>query len=104
MLVQFRYPVGMNTNVTLPELIAFLLPPTAEVRLEALEVDTIDPTIMLVVTSTQPRSICPSCQQPASRVHSHYTRTLADVPWATVAVRLWLFRHFGAPMVTHLGS
>jgi transposase len=45
-----------------------------------------------------PTAICPSCQQPTSRVHSHYTRTLADVPWATVAVRLFLqVRRFFCP-------
>ena len=90
MLVLFRYAIGMNTNATLPELIAFLLPPAADLRLDALEVDTLDPTILLFVTSTQPTASCPRCQQPATRVHSHYTRTLADVPWASVAVRLYL--------------
>ena len=32
------------------------------------------------VTSATAR--CPTCQTPSRRVHSHYTRTLADLPWA----------------------
>ncbi len=33
---------------------------------------------------------CPLCLQPSSRVHSHYGRTLADLPCSGVAVRLEL--------------
>src|SRR5215203_3933567 len=31
---------------------------------------------------------CPLGGRPSNRVHSRYTRTLADLPWATLAVRL----------------
>jgi transposase len=36
------------------------------------------------VTNTTAR--CPTCQAPSDRVHSHYTRTLADLPWAGLPV------------------
>jgi transposase len=39
----------------------------------------------LVTTST---ASCPTCAQPARRLHSRYRRTLADLPWATLPVRL----------------
>jgi transposase len=31
---------------------------------------------------------CPVCDQTSRRVHSHYTRTLADLPWSGTPVRL----------------
>ena len=33
---------------------------------------------------------CPRCAVPAQRIHSHYTRTLADLPWAQYRVCLQL--------------
>jgi transposase len=33
---------------------------------------------------------CPVCDQTSRRVHSHYTRTLADLPWSSTPVRLRL--------------
>ena len=41
---------------------------------------------------------CPRCGPSTARVHSRYTRTMADVPWAEVAVRLRLrVRKFVCP-------
>lgn len=36
---------------------------------------------------TQATAQCSRCQQPATRVHSHYTRTVADVPLAGIPVQ-----------------
>lgn len=36
-------------------------------------------------TSSAP---CPDCSHPSRRIHSRYTRKLADLPWANVPVRL----------------
>lgn len=33
---------------------------------------------------------CPVCQMPAERIHSHYGRTVADLPWADFVVSLHL--------------
>jgi transposase len=40
-----------------------------------------------VVSNSAP---CPSCKQPASHVHSRYTRTLKDLPWSGIPVQLQL--------------
>jgi transposase len=37
-----------------------------------------------------PTARCPLCTRLASRVHSHYTRTIADLPWGSFIVRLRL--------------
>src|SRR5215467_11815030 len=49
-----------------------------------------DPCLTLDVQVTTPTAPCPTCAQPATRRHSRYRRTLADLPWATVPVRLFL--------------
>jgi transposase len=33
-------------------------------------------------------STCPDCHQPTQRIHGHYPRTLADLPWATASIEL----------------
>lgn len=42
--------------------------------------------ITLHVISTHSRVLCPLCHVQTSRVHSQYTRTLADLPWGPYAV------------------
>lgn len=37
--------------------------------------------LMVHVRSTAPVGICPRCQGSSASVHSHYQRTLADLPW-----------------------
>ena len=44
--------------------------------------------LTLVLTSTQPTRCCPVCSQPSTRIHSRYTRTLADLPCQGRLVRL----------------
>jgi len=46
--------------------------------------------ITLRVRSTQAMAPCPLCTTPARRIHSHYERALADLPWAHYRVRLQL--------------
>jgi transposase len=46
--------------------------------------------ITLVVHATQATVPCPLCTTPARRIHSHYERTLADLPWAHYRVCLQL--------------
>ncbi len=59
-------------------------------RLAACHVDTTSAQITLLVRSTQASVPCPLCAIPARRIHSHYERTLADLPWADYRVRLQL--------------
>jgi transposase len=49
-----------------------------------------DQTVCIVLRSTAPAAACPLCQQPTTRIHSHYTRHPADLPWAGHAVRFVL--------------
>lgn len=46
--------------------------------------------LTLVLASSQEHVSCPSCASVSSRVHSHYRRTLADLPCQGRAVQLWL--------------
>src|SRR5438128_11232957 len=59
-------------------------------RLEAWSVDDTTTQITLRVRSTQATAPCPLCTTPAHHIHSHYERTLADLPWAQYRVRLQL--------------
>src|SRR5215218_9373025 len=47
-------------------------------------------SLTLVVKATQPQPECPRCHRPSTRVHSYYTRKVADLPWHGVSVRLEL--------------
>jgi transposase len=46
--------------------------------------------LTISVTSTRPCSYCPLCAQASSSVHSHYSRTVRDVPCGGHNVRLHL--------------
>ena len=46
--------------------------------------------LTLRVRSTQTRVHCPVCRFPTRRIHSRYTRTIADLPWAHYRVVLQL--------------
>ena len=70
-----------------PDVLARLLPDATTLRLTACHIDTTSAQITLLVRSTQTRVPCPLCALPARRIHSRYTRTLADLPWADYRVR-----------------
>jgi transposase len=67
-----------------------LLPDPALVRLETWAHEPARPTITLTLRSRQRTIRCPLCGRRASRVHSRYERTLADLPWGEHAVMLRL--------------
>ena len=61
--------------------------------LEGIQIDSIAApcnAIIVQLSSVAPYVACPLCGQLAARVHSHYPRTLADMPWNHVAVRIHL--------------
>jgi transposase len=70
----------------LHDLAARLLPSSLQVETLTLE----DHGLTLDVQVPTPTAPCPTCAQSATRVHSDYRRTLADLPWATLPVRLSL--------------
>lgn len=47
-----------------------------------------DTTVLIRARTTATTARCPVCTTPAERLHGHYTRTLADVPWGDHAVRI----------------
>ena len=47
-------------------------------------------SLTLVVRATRVKAECPRCHRPSSRLHSYYTRKIADLPWHGVAVKLEL--------------
>lgn len=60
---------------------------------EAIRLDKIiqhPSSLTLVVRAKRTQAECPRCHRPSSRLHSYYTRTVADLPWHGVAVRLHL--------------
>jgi transposase len=65
-----------------------LLPNSPLLRLENWQIDYLAAQIILTVVSTQGLACCPLCHQVSDRIHSHYQRTLADLPWGEYHV-LW---------------
>ena len=56
--------------------------------LEVTALEMIDEVLTITAVSTQVHPCCPLCSTQATRVHSHYTRKLADLPCSGQQVRL----------------
>ncbi len=57
----------------------------------SLHVETLllrDDGLAVLAASEGETASCPLCGCRADRVHSRYVRTLADLPWATLAIHL----------------
>ena len=67
---------------------ATLIPDPANLHLE--ELISEEDGITVVVSASRATVRCPDCDEPTSRVHSHYWRTPVDLPWQGLAVRLRL--------------
>lgn len=72
------------------DLLSSLLPLDTSLRVEDLAVDADAHAINVELQAVTASCPCPSCQLPAERIHSHYRRTVADLPWADLIVRLLL--------------
>ena len=75
--------------MTWNELCTDLLPPQAPLHIETVGLTAGGITLDVAVTA--PQACCPTCTQPSTHIHSHYRRTLADLPWATTPVQ-WHLR------------
>lgn len=71
-------------------LISCLLPDPAVVRLETWGTEYAPLTVTLTLNSRSRLTPCPLCGRRAKRIHSWYTRTLADLPWGEHAVAIQL--------------
>jgi len=65
-----------------------LLPKIPDLKVEQIEQE--GDVILLALRLTGPTARCPDCDRAAKRVHSHYTRKIADLPWGSYLVRLHL--------------
>jgi transposase len=72
------------------DLVACLLPLGSPLHLETWALDEATAQLTLRVMSTQALVHCPVCRFPTQRIHSHYTRTVADLPCAHLHVVLQL--------------
>jgi len=70
--------------------VTLLLPGSAFLQLKSTMFDTTNRRLTFTLTSLQDTLPCPLCRTPATRIHSRYTRTIADLPWADVRVQLHL--------------
>ena len=70
----------------MPFITTVLFPSSPELLLE--EIIREEQTLIVSVRSASITVACPRCTQPAMKVHSRYTRTLADVPCMDTAVVL----------------
>jgi hypothetical protein len=77
-------------------LAALFVPDPSVLHLEQLTVE--EQQITLTARTTPAQAPCPTCGQASSRIHSHYTRTVADLPCAARPVRWQLHtRRFLCP-------
>ena len=67
-----------------------LLPDPTTLRLDQLAVTADGAALVFAISSIQACPQCPLCEQEATRVHSHYQRTVADLPWAGLPVQITL--------------
>ena len=72
------------------ELPSCLLPDPTVLHFNTWAIDPTQASIAFALVSQQTAPECPLCHVGASRVHSRYGRTLADLPWAGWTVRLEL--------------
>src|SRR5690348_7991656 len=65
---------------------ACFLPHLKGLRFDQIEVA--ERRITLTVTAVRATAACPLCQHRSRKVHSFYTRTVADLPWGGMTVSL----------------
>jgi transposase len=84
---------------TLDDLCAYVLPPDDHLTFQSLLIDA--SRFLRVAAMISTNSTCPDCRQPTHRIHGHYRRTLADLPWATAPSELRVIvRRFRCPTCT----
>lgn len=72
------------------ELLQYLLPSQTDVTLNSWDLNTATNQIVVQLRSSRLVAVCPLCQCSSHRVHSHYERTLKDLPLAQFTLVIWL--------------
>lgn len=72
------------------ELLQHILPSQSVLNLTSWELDTDSGRFVLKVNSTQEIAPCPLCHRPSDRIHSHYERTLQDLPCVQFSLTILL--------------
>ena len=75
------------------EIPSMLLPDPEHLQLDSLTVASDGRTLTFILASMQTTTCCPLCGTSTTRIHSRYTRTVLDLPWAGVLVQLRLRVH-----------
>lgn len=69
--------------------VSLLVPQLPGFRLDNVQME--EKRIVVSMTATSRSASCPICAQDSERVHSHYQRTITDLPWASSSVELRLY-------------
>jgi transposase len=78
------------------DLVDFL--PSDDLVIDELRWSSTTATVTLMASLVPTTASCPRCQTPSARVHSRYTRTLADLPWGPYQMTMILHvRRFRCP-------
>ena len=72
------------------EFLQHILPSQSVLNLASWELDTDSGRFILKVSSTQAIAHCPLCHRPSDRIHSHYERTLQDLPFVQFSLTILL--------------
>lgn len=72
------------------EFLENLLPSQSQLRLDSYELDLANQQLTLSVSSTQVIACCPICHCSTHRIHSHYERTLKDLPCVNFCLTIFL--------------
>jgi transposase len=76
----------LKPRESLGKLVKQVLPALPSLHVDLLEVTS--EGLLIRASSTQPANVCPVCGSATTRVHSRYERTLQDLPWGPLRVRL----------------
>src|SRR5437868_1199301 len=89
MQISFLTPPTSTLVALLADLCARLFTAVPDtIRLETLQIA--EAAIRVTMTTTTATAVCPDCGMLATRVHSCYDRTLADLSWASTPVQIGL--------------
>lgn len=72
------------------DLLPYLLPLDTSFRVTGLVIDADTHEVVVELDAIAADCPCPCCHQLAERVHSHYWRSIVDLPWAALLVHLHL--------------